>query len=401
MREMRKAARLRGLIGLLLVLGCGGGGGSGDGAGGGGDHQVGAFYSVWYPSNFSEGTLRRELEPPQPPALGEYDSGSPAVAAAQVELAAAHGVDFFAVDWWPNRPAQNAALDSGLLRAANLDRIRFCIFYNSSGLQDRAPGSGIRFDGAVKDRFVADLLELSRRYFDHPGYLRIDGRPVLIVYLSREFHGLHRQAIEEARAALAAEGREPFLIGDEIFWAVIVADEDPNAPVAVTGAPQTARIALFDAITAYNLYAVERPQDRGYGASSAFLAESAALFRTYRDAGSVPIVPSVIPGYNDRGTRLSAGHFAIPRRFSAEAAEGSFFVEAIERIARPLADDRLRLVLLTSWNEWNEDTAIEPTAPARPTAEDSSGARAFTEGYAYEGFGTTYLEIVRERLAGN
>jgi glycoprotein endo-alpha-1,2-mannosidase len=379
---------------LLLLFGCGGGGdGASTRAAG---YTVGAYYSLWYPSNFSEGTLRRRLAPPQPPALGEYDSGSAAVAEVHVTAAADHGVDFFAVDWWPDRPGQNAALDSGLLRAPSLDRIRFCIFYNSGGLQDRSPGLGIRFDAAVRDRFVADLVGLSRRYFGHPSYLRVDGRPVVIVYLSREWHGLFREALDGARAALAAEGHDPFLIGDEVFWAVIVADEDPNAPVRVTDEPQRSRIGLFDAITGYNLYAVERTQDRGYGASSAFLDDGAALYRRYSRAADVPFVPGVIPGYNDRGTRLAPGRFAIPRRLSPEAAEGSFFAAAIERLGKPFVDGRLGMITITSWNEWNEDTAIEPTIAAPATSEDAT----YTEGYAYEGFGTRYLEIVRDELGG-
>ena len=59
---------------------------------------------------------------------------------------------------------------------------------------------------------------------------------------------------------------------------------------------------------------------------------------------------------------------------------------------------RLRTILITSWNEWNEDTAIEPVATSPPTADDVSGRRLFTQGYAYEGFGTTYVDIVSDRL---
>lgn len=393
---MGSAARRFGLLRafVLLLAACGGGGDGGDGASTrAAGYTVGAYYSVWYPSNFAEGTLRRRLVPPQPPALGEYDSSDPAVAEAHVAAAADHGIDFFAVDWWPDRPGQNAALDAGLLRAGNLDRIRFCILYNSGGLQNRAPGLGIRFDAAVRDRFVSDLVGLSRRYFGHPSYLRVGGRPVVILYLAREWHGLFREALEGARAALAAEGHDPFLIGDEVFWAVIVADEDPNAPVRVTDEPQRSRIELFDAITGYNLYAVERTQDRGYGSSSAFLDDGAALYRRFARAARA-FVPGVIPGYNDRGTRFSPERFAIPRRFSPGDAEGSFFAEAIERLVRPFVDDALGMVLITSWNEWNEDTAIEPTVVAPATTEGATD----TEGYAYEGFGTTYLEIVRDRL---
>lgn len=361
-------------------------------------YLVGAHYYVWYPANFAQGYLRAALRPVQAPALGEYDSRSPAVAERHIALAAAHGIDFFSVDWWPNRPSQNDAIESGLLRASNIDQIRFCILYESPDLDDRQGDLGILFEEATKDRFVADMTAIARRYFRHPSYLRIDGRPVLILYVTREIRGLFPQAMREMRRSLAAEGYDPFVIGDEIFWAVIEANEDPRAAARVTGEPQVSRIRLFDAITAYNLYLENSERHRGYGSTSKFVTDSIKLYRRYRRAAEIPIVPGVTPGFNDRGTRIEVDHFAIPRRWAADAPEGSFFAESIERIGKPFADANLRTILITSWNEWNEDTAIEPVSPAPPTADDRSGRGRFTEGYAYEGFSTTYVDVVRERL---
>ncbi len=161
------------LVALLSAfwLSCGGGGG--------GPYLVGAHYYVWYPSNFRQGYLRAALRPAESPELGEYSSRSAAVAEAHIGAAVSHGIDFFSLDWWPNRPAQNAA----------------------------------------------------------------------------------------------------------------------------------------------------------------------------------------------------------------------------DRVGRGLADGHLRMVLVTSWNEWNEDTAIEPLAPAPPTANDVAGG-ALTQGYTYEGFGSTYINLVRVRLGG-
>jgi glycoprotein endo-alpha-1,2-mannosidase len=365
------------------------------------DHYVvGAHYYVWYPANFAQGYLRGALSPPERPALGEYDSRSAGVAERHIDLAASHGIDFFAIDWWPDRPAQNAAIDEGFLRAANLDRIRFCLTYDSLGLGDRNDAQGILFDEPTKRRFVADMVTIARRYFGHPRYLRVDGRPVVVIYLTREMRGLVGAAMRETRESLAALGYDPFLIGDEIFWGVIQANEDPRAAAKVSSKPQIARARLFDAITSYNLYQEIQLGHRGYPATSAFLVDSEALYRRYREVAGVPIVPGVIPGFNDRGTRLDADHFAIPRRWSADAPEGSLFAQQIDRIAKPYADKHLRMVLITSWNEWNEDTAIEPVAPAPRSREDGRQQR-ITQGYDYEGYATTYLDIVKKELGGS
>ena len=52
-----------------------------------------------------------------------------------------------------------------------------------------------------------------------------------------------------------------------------------------------------------------------------------ALYRKYRDASDVPVVPDVIPGFNDRGTRPAVDHFVIPRRW---AAARSYEVDVVE-----------------------------------------------------------------------
>jgi glycoprotein endo-alpha-1,2-mannosidase len=381
------------LLAVLLLLFSGGPGGD--------RYLVGAHYYAWYPANFAQGYLRAVLEPRQTPALGEYDSRSAAIAERQIAIAAAHGIDFFTLDWWPNRPKQNEAIDSGLLHASNIAKIRFALFYESSDLahgENPGDSNDIVFDAQTAARFVSDMVTIARRYFAHPSYLRIDGRPVVILYITRMVRGLFPHAMREMRRALAAEGYDPFVIGDEIFWAVIEANEDPDAPSRVTSEPQVSRIRLFDAITGYNLYMESLPRHRGYGAESQFVNDSVKLYQRYRKAGATPIVPDVIPGFNDRGHRLELGHYAIPRRWTEDASEGSFFAESIDRIAKPLVDDKLRMILITSWNEWNEDTAIEPVSIAPPTTDDTSGRRLFTQGYAYEGYGDTYVDIVRKSL---
>lgn len=47
----------------------------------------------------------------------------------------------------------------------------------------------------------------------------------------------------------------------------------------------------------------------------------------------------------------------------------------------------LRLLTVTSWNEWHEDTQIEPTA----AAASSSGPAQATQGYSYPSYGLDLL----------
>ena len=361
--------------------------------------QVGAYYYLWNPENLSQGYLRGHLQPPQPGVM-ERATGGVAAVEADIAAAATHGIDFFAVNWWPSRPELNRRLDEVYLRASNVGDIGFCLFYETQDLGYQPATGATRLDARKIDRLVADMTDFARRYFDHPSYLRVDGRPVVVLYLTRTLVGDVAGAVARVREALRAEGEEVFLIADEVFWRVAPLARRSLRPVA---APQVDRARLFDALTAYNLYDADRPGLAGYGATSGYLEATKGLYATYRDAlgGAVPIVPSVIPGFNDRGVRPRLRHGVIPRQWAPGERYGSFFERGLDEVAIPLLDERLPLLMVTSWNEWIEDTAIQPVATHPPVArDDSRTGDAFTGGASYEGNSTTFLDAIRERFGG-
>jgi hypothetical protein len=358
---------------------------------------VGAFYHLWNPENLDQGYLRARLRPPQT-SMADHAAGGVTAAEADIDAAAGHGIDFFALDWWPSRPEQNRRIDERFLAAANASRIRFCIFYETQDLEADLDHSITRLDGGARRRLVDDLDAIGQRYFSHPGYLRVGGRPVVILYLSRGLTGDVAGAVTEVRQRLRARGEDLLLIGDELFWRV---SPLRGRNVVATKEPQPERALLFDGLTAYNLYDGDTPGHTGYGATSTFLADVAGLYERWRVAldGRVPIVPSVIPGYNDRGLAARTRHRPIPRQWEPGAAEGSFLARFLDDVALPAVDPRLPLVLVTSWNEWNEDTAVEPIAPAPPTAvDDSPSGRDLTSGAGYAGFGAAYLDVIAARF---
>ncbi|HVF33665.1 MAG TPA: glycoside hydrolase family 99-like domain-containing protein [Acidimicrobiales bacterium] len=359
---------------------------------------LGAYYYLWNPENLAQGWLRNRLAPPQRDMQTQAEAPDGG-AADDIRQAADAGIDFFAVNWWPTRPEQNRRLDERLLRAPNIGDIRFCLFYETQDLNfDPRDGTTLLGPRQV-ERFVADVEDLATRYFDHPGYLRVDGRPVLILYLTRTLVGDVAGAVTRAREALRAKGHDVLLIGDEVFWNA--ARHGPRRGPTVR-TPQSERAGLFDGLTAYNLYDAGRRADTGHGATSSFLAESRALYERYEEAtgGRIPIVPGVIPGFNDRGARSRLARPVIPRQWAPGEPEGSFLAHAVDDLALPLVDERLPMVLVTSWNEWNEDTAVEPVAPAPPTTtDDSPSGRGFTAGHPYGGHGTAYVDVLRDRFA--
>jgi hypothetical protein len=169
----------------------------------------------------------------------------------------------------------------------------------------------------------------------------------------------------------------------------------------VSKQPRERRIKLFDAVTSYNMYESRYARHAGYGADTDFMRDVAELYDTYLAVcgEQVDFVPNVFPGFNDRGTRYIEDHYVIPRQWSAGGDEGSFFSQYIARIGIPYLDPDLNMLLVTSFNEWNEDTAIEPLAVVSSTSQDDSeSGTLFTQGYAYAGYGYAYLEVLRNMM---
>lgn len=390
------------IIFLLALVGCSGGSGgaaSSGSASNGDGLTIGAHYYVWYQQNFKQGYLRGELAPAQEPFAGEYNSSSSVVASEQIRLAAENGINFFTLDWWPSRPGQNSAIDKGFLSAPNLSQIRFCIFYETLDLGFDESNLTTTIDDNARETFVQNMVDIGDRYFANPQYLRINNRPVVFFYATRTLSGQYAQMFKDARTELGRRGYEVYFVGDEIYWVNTV--DTPDGP-QIESEPNSDRIKLFDAITAYNTYAPSFTSHSGYAVNSAHLVDTESLYQAYRAAaGDVAIIPGVIPGYNDRGHRLDLDHYVIPRQFAPGQGPETLLQEYFRRIAVPFADSNLKMAVITSWNEWNEDTAIEPIAPASETTADISGDDNYTQGYAYGGVGDEALKAVREFSSAN
>ncbi len=364
-------------------------------------YMVGAHYYSWYPGNWGRGCLRRILEPKQYPMLGFYDSKDSKVVEQHIAWCSEYGIDFLTLDWWPGRSGQSEYIKEVFLQADNIKDIKFCIFYETWSLSFNPDIGSTAFDDKVTDTFIEQMTSLADDFFDHPSYLRVDGRPVVVLYLSRTMAGDFKHALKLLRREMAKRGHDVFLIGDEVFWNVTPIVKKDTVPYPLVAEPQIGRIRCFDAITSYNMYENELKDQAGYGAESSFISDVSSKYDEYLAAvrGDVYFVPGIIPGYNDRAGRLLSDHYVIPRRWSKDDEEGSFFEKSIDDLALKYVDSRLNMFMITSWNEWNEDTGIEPVKPAEPTALDrGTGGTKYTGGYKYGGHGMKYLEILRDRV---
>ena len=119
---------------------------------------------------------------------------------------------------------------------------------------------GLRSGPRVDSGHVCDGTALrlgyagfAKDYFHNPSYLRIDGRPVVFLYLTRTLTGDVAGMIRVRAPCWRRHGFNPFFIGDEVYWRVTPENPNPAGPILTT-TPQVNRIEQFDAITSYILY---------------------------------------------------------------------------------------------------------------------------------------------------
>jgi glycoprotein endo-alpha-1,2-mannosidase len=341
---------------------------------------VGAYYYPWYGANgaqWDRGFVRSELDPPELPLLGEYDSSDPTVIAQHYAWAQAYGVGVFFCSWAGPGSYDDGVIRNDLLPSPARGPTQISILYESLQRLPVDANSLIQIDDAAIATMVSDFDYLARTYLTQPGYFRIDGRPVVVIYASRIFRGEVAQAIQAIRTHLeAVYGFDPYLVGDEVDW-----DRAPNR----------ARIQLYDAITGYTPYS--RNQPPGWPDRTGYVIATEERMREFRAVAAslgVGFIPTALPGFDDLGVRPEDAHHVLPRALGPGEPQDSTFTDSLA-LAGTLVDPSLDLMTVTSWNEWNEDSQVEPTATALPTA----GPISVTQSYPFDAYGFAMLDRLR------
>jgi hypothetical protein len=302
----------------------------------------------------------------------------------QIAWSTAAGINVWDLEWVAPNDLIDATIQNSVLTNPHIRDLHFAIFYDYAN----------RFNhdfNLTPDKVatvVSDFQYLAAHYFRHSNYLTAGSRrPVVFFYLSRALNPVSdvQQMVSAVRKAVSAAGFKVYLIGDEYY---AVAPPDP------------VRIANWDAIFGYDVYV----GTSGYSDNDGYLALHSAMYSQYAAVAKqlgVDFVPSVMPGFNDRAIRQTcADHPALARRTSADAVEGSMFNGFLQQLAIPYAaNSKLKMIHITSFNEWLEDTEIEPSVVSVHTTFDTSPSGSqYTQGLVYQGYGTTYLDIVRSRI---
>ena len=330
-------------------------------------------------SGWTEWELVRRATPrfvghrqPKTPLWGYENEADPAIFARKLDVAADHGVDVFVFDWyWYDGPFLNRALDEGYLGARNTDRVRFALMWANHDWVDIFPAKPnqtprLLFPGAV-DRGTFDRLteHVVERYFTHPAYWKVAGRPYFSIYeLSQLIGGLGgiaktAEALDAFRQRCQRAGL-PGLHLNAVAWGITPLPGEAS----VANPAQLVADLGFDSVTSY-VWIHHVPLPTFPSSDYAGVADAAA--RHWEQAANefpVPYHPNVTVGWDSSPrTEPSAGFQNTGYPFMPTLADNSpeAFRTALARALRFAADGpRPAVVTVNAWNEWTEGSYLEP-----------------------------------------
>ncbi|MFA5794879.1 MAG: glycoside hydrolase family 99-like domain-containing protein [Candidatus Brocadiia bacterium] len=344
---------------------------------------LGAYYNPWFGADTKQwsGSLRKKLTIQQTPTLGEYNCRDIAVIKKHLEWADQAGIDFFAMNWYgPNTWTDGTVKDNWAPYLVKTNsQFKFCIAYQTLFILDSV-GGAIPMTREASKLMLDQFTYLAAEYFNHPNYLKINGRPVVFVKQSRLLMGDYEKALARVKTIIKHQKDfDIFLVGDEVWWKGIT----------------TQRVKSFDAITASSMPGSLQydgmPLLNGYFTD---LEKQFELYKAEAAKGNVRFIPSAMPGYNDRGIQIDVSHAILAREATMDKENEGTTYRLYLRLARKYLDPALNMMMITSFNEWAEDTQIEPCASSFLTP--SKHPVELTGGHNYHGYNDIYLKITKE-----
>jgi hypothetical protein len=281
-------------------------------------HLVLAFFYPWW--TYSTWSSSPQIyDNPVP----EYSTDEPADLKRLMTTAMSTGLDALVMSW-AGRDFNGGVDHQRMLRclaAADAAGFRMAALFETGVANPQH-----RDADADADTVLAWLTDIVDQYASQPAYLRVDGRPVVLAYAAQR---LTQAGWVDALRRLRASGRDVLLIGE--------------------GSNNT-RLGAFDGQFYY-------PSNQFTGDTiEAFDRAQSLNVRTYHllptdTVGRRVWVATVSPGYDD--THLNDGRVARV----TDRANGTYYKTQWQAAL----DNRADWVVVTSWNEYLENTEIEAT----------------------------------------
>ena len=276
------------------------------------------------------------------PLLGYYDEALPEVADWHILWAVEHGLTFFAYDWYYNDGCAyiNDALEKGLLKAKHRSAMKFFINWCNEG--QCTWDKPLNFS---TDSLCGFMEYLCTHYLALPEYLRVNGRPVVMIIRPDPIIERHggpdgsRKAIDAMRQVARRHGL-------------------PDPYMLCTGSADAAalyRRAGYDGLTSYGYGFGEAPRrPDGNWDYDDLVAEHQKAWQSAQagaKAGGMGYMPAAWTGWDDE----ARAHEKSVRTIGNTAGRFREMCRLIGKYTEP----SMNMVIVEAWNEWGEGGYLE------------------------------------------
>ena len=287
--------------------------------------EVVAAYYPWYSGegrHWGDRTGNNASESTHFPLIGAYDSGDQIVLERHVEEASKSGITAFASSWWGIDSYEDWVLGNQA-NVCEENEFKFTVLYES--IRDESVDT--------PEKVSAELNYILERYGSNASFLRWKERPVIFVF------------------SPGGENR------DENFWQEVKGQLNMDA-VLVGDVKGLALLPPFEGVFNYNELDTETHRENmEWVASSGSYLQEGSYWRFilssrrngYSVLGDRLTCATVIPGYDD--TKVRSDGNVLPRNGTRTYQDYWDIINGVD----------VDWVFITSWNEWNEGTEIEPS----------------------------------------
>jgi len=331
-----------------------------------GKYQIWTHYCPLWKHGTHTGWKAIEPWPERKPVLGWYNEGTPEVADWHIKYWLEHGISAVIYCWYRvniNAPVQQQlghAIHDGLLKAKYLPLIKFAIMW------ENGCGAGA---GSARDIMENLLPFWIENYFSHPSYLRVEGKPVLYIWVpenvTRDVGGSEnvRKVFEEMRQ----ECRNRGLGGLYIVGCVGSKSEQHLRRMAEEG---------WDASSAYgNSWwypaVIQRCGDFICAPYEGFVDQQEEILKFKNELNALPDITAVMMGWDSRPWKETQFFWSenTPEKFRELCMRAKKIMDS-----KTSSGPEKNTIIFCCWNEFGEGHYIEPT----------------------RGYGFSYLDVIRE-----
>ena len=305
------------------------------------DYTVGAFYY-----NFT--TFNTSIS--QVPSVGKYSMINgvvlPNIMTSHIQQAKKGGIDYFLFPFRSvSRDLINFRADSSTVKSfldVNTDNLKFALAYNFSNTTFAISTTAPLENDAVKlQQFFQDIIKMVPQ-MNNTNYMKVNGKTLLYLMNAHLLFSNNNINIYTAlRSRLSALGIELYIVGMQERWS-----PPARYPFRFQGCVDAIYHQSYSSqLTDWDRWwLLPQTMDQNWKYSKEYFSAN---------MGGIDYVPNITPAYDWKILQPSAITPNFPRTDTAA------MYKKLCNVAKMNASQKTRLILIDSWNKWDEDMQLE------------------------------------------